>query len=69
MQSLKYDTLNHVRYRIDRRGVLYIDNGKIKRSKEQFYYEVRYSTYGNRWHSPDTRYATRKNAMDYIKSL
>jgi len=69
MQALKYDTLGNIRYRIDRRGKLYMDGRKIRRSKNEFYYEVTTSINGNYWKFNDNKYTTRKLAMEYIKSL
>lgn len=69
MTALKFDTLGDVRYRVDRRGELYLDGGKVRRSKDKFYYEVATSIRGDYWRHNGNKYSTRKQAMDYVKSL
>lgn len=70
MASRKYNTLNNVNYVIDRRGKLYLNEyGRIKRSTTEFYYEVATSVNGGYWEHNLNNYTTRKEAMDFVKSL
>lgn len=69
MGALKFYTLGNINYRIDRRGKLYIDNGKVRRSKDNFYYEVAVSVNGRHWQHDSNQYGTRKEAMAVVKNL
>lgn len=69
MASLKFLTLGNINYRIDRRGKLYLDSGRVKRSKSEFYYEVAVSVNGNYWQHDHNQYETRKQAMAAVNSL
>lgn len=69
MGALKFKTLGDVRFRVDRRGELYLDGGKVKRSKDKFYYEVATSIRGDHWRHNSNKFDSHKSAMEYVKSL
>lgn len=68
MSSRKYKTLNNVLYIIDRKGKVYLERGKVKRSKTEFYYELATNT-GTFWTWDSNSYDTRTDAMNKIKRL
>jgi len=68
MSARKYNTLGNVLYVIDRRGKLYLERGRVKRSTTEFYYEIMTNTSG-RWLSDDNKYPTRADGMAVIKRL
>jgi hypothetical protein len=68
MTARKYKTLGNIYYVIDRKGKLYIDNGKVKRSKDNYYYELTVNINGY-WTSYSDKYTNRADAMAKIKEL
>jgi len=68
MSARKYNTLGNVLYIIDRKGNLYLERGKIKRSTIEYHYELSLNT-GSYWHTDNNKYATRSEAMNKVKEL
>lgn len=68
MSARKYNTLNGVLYIIDRKGRVYLERGKVKRSKTEFYYELAVNT-GQFWSWDSNSYENRADAMNKVKQL
>lgn len=72
MSELKYTTLQGdgftIRYRIDKRGKPVLVGRKVRRSKDDFTYELSYSVNGGFWQFSGG-HTTREGAKQHLLSL